>query len=151
MNIEMKLLELFKVILQEINVNKEFAKKIEMVFSEKEVHKNEQKGKSSRKPKLETTASATTTTTSTTTKKRTRKRNPALFNPEIVLSEKGKEGLFDSLNQLEIDQLKDIVSEYGMDPAKKVMRWRTKEKIVTHILEVTNNWMQKGEAFRRLY
>ncbi|WP_141096037.1 hypothetical protein [Ureibacillus massiliensis] len=148
MNIEMKLLELFKVILQEINVNKEFAKKIETVFTEKEFGKYEQKKQTTRKPKLETIASSTNT--STTGKKRARKRKPALFNPEIVLSEKGKEGLFESLNQLEIDQLKDIVSEYGMDPAKKVMRWRTKEKIVTHILEVTNNWVQKGEAFRRL-
>ena len=96
------------------------------------------------------TEHANTALPSVTSKRKTRRRNAALFNPETILEEHGEDTLLDSLNKLEVDQLKDIVSEFGMDPAKKVMKWKKKDRFVAHIVEVTNHRLQKGGAFRRI-
>ncbi|SOC11265.1 hypothetical protein SAMN05880501_106114 [Ureibacillus xyleni] len=119
MNIEGKIKNLFQVIIDETKNNNDFAEKISCVFTES-------------KP----------------VQVHKNKRKPALFHPIIILDEKGEEALLHSLNKLDIDQLKDIVAEYGMDPAKKVMRWKKKEKFVAHIIEVSHNRLKKGNAFR---
>ncbi|RUL52019.1 hypothetical protein [Lysinibacillus antri] len=123
MSIEIKLMDLFQVILQETKSNQDFAEKVAIIFSDSE------------------SKSASKTTSP-------KKRNPAPFNPEIVLEEKGEEELLHALKALDVDGLKDIVSQFGMDPAKNVMRWRKKDKYIAHIFEVTQNRLKKGNVFR---
>lgn len=155
MKIETQLEQLFEIIVQEVNANHEFAKKIRGIFNanEKKPHQTSRRRGGRGAGELSATnptEHANTALPSVTSKRKTRRRNAALFNPETILEEHGEGTLLDSLNQLEVDQLKDIVSEFGMDPAKKVMKWKKKDRFVAHIVEVTNHRLQKGGAFRRI-
>lgn len=155
MKIEIQLAQLLEVILQEMKTNKDFAEKIRGIFNADE-KSDQNSGKWSRTENRSLSSNATAnnedaSTTSAIPKKRSRKRNAALLNPETILEVQGEAVLLESLNQLEVDQLKDIVSEFGMDPGKKVMRWKKKEKILSHIVGVANNRIQKGKAFRKIH
>jgi hypothetical protein len=43
-----------------------------------------------------------------------------------------------------VDQLQDIVSEYGMDPGRVVAKWKSSERIAETVVARA----QKGNAFR---
>ncbi|WP_449444032.1 hypothetical protein [Ureibacillus acetophenoni] len=154
MKTKIQLTQLLEVILHEMDSNKEFAEKIRGIFNADEQsdqisgdwNRTEDRGLSTE----DAANNENTATSSTIPKKRSRKRNAALFNPETILEEQGESVLLESLNQLEVDQLKDIVSEFGMDPGKRVMRLRKKEKFISHIVDVVNHRVQKGKAFRRI-
>ncbi len=119
MEIEKKLKDIFNIILDEMKTNKDFANRIEKVLGKEEV----------------------------VVKAKKRGRQPALFNPNIVaLEEEGK--LKVELENLEVAQLKDIISQYGMDPSKMTSRWRSKEKFMKHIIEVTLSRINKGNSFK---
>ncbi|HWL22253.1 MAG TPA: hypothetical protein VNR38_00635 [Ureibacillus sp.] len=154
LKIEMQLAQLFECIVQEVKVNKEFADRIRRVFNEDESDSHKGSGSGGRRKNRGASAENPVTdekglSSSTVPKRKSRKRNAALFNPESILEEQGEEWLLQSLNQLEVDQLKDIISEFGMDPGKRVAKCRKKEKFVSHIVGVTNNRLQKGTAFRK--
>ena len=80
-------------------------------------------------------------------KKRGGRRNPAVFDPVTLCSEKNGE-LQKKLELLDIDQLRDIVAEYGMDTGKLVMKWKTKERVIDHIIKIASARANKGDAFR---
>lgn len=80
-------------------------------------------------------------------KKRSNKRNPAKINP-IQLVIDGDGTINEKLEQLSIDELKDIIAEHGMDNAKLAMKWKNKERLVTFILETAQRRSKKGDAFR---
>ncbi len=75
------------------------------------------------------------------------RRAPAAFDPVAIYRE-GDEVLRQRLAPLELEQLRDIVAEYGMDPGKLVMKWKTKERVIEHIIETATTRARKGEAFR---
>jgi hypothetical protein len=76
------------------------------------------------------------------------RRAPAALDPiEVVAS--GVEVLRSRLAPLNIEQLQDIVAEYGMDPGKVVAKWRTPDRIIDRIVEIASVRAQKGDAFRR--
>ena len=89
---------------------------------------------------------ATDVLTTESTRGRNR-RTPAALDP-IQLVQKGEEFLRDQLSPLTVDQLKDIVADHGMDPSKLVMKWRTRDRIVNHIVEMAISRSRKGDAFR---
>jgi hypothetical protein len=82
------------------------------------------------------------------TKKRGRRRTPALLDPVKILESEGEESLRKQLSTLDIEQLKDIVAEYGMDQAKLVMKWNTASRITEHIVTTALHRSKKGDAFR---
>jgi len=47
-----------------------------------------------------------------------------------------------------LEQLKDIVADYGMDPGKLVMKWKSSDKVIDRIVEISLARAQKGDAFR---
>ena len=57
--------------------------------------------------------------------------------------------LGDRLAELDLEQLRDIVAHYGMDSRRLVMKWKTKERVVEHIVQIVETRSQKGDAFRR--
>jgi hypothetical protein len=59
----------------------------------------------------------------------------------------GSEGLLGFLESLDLQGLKKLVAENGLDPAQKVRRWRKKEKVINHVIESVSKQMSKGEAF----
>jgi hypothetical protein len=80
-------------------------------------------------------------------KRPSNRRTPAIIDP-VQLAREGEPALRDALAKLDIEQLRDVVAEYGMDPGKLVMKWRDTERIVNRIVEVARGRAQKGSAFR---
>jgi hypothetical protein len=52
------------------------------------------------------------------------------------------------LAALDLEQLRDVVAFYGMDPRRLVMKWKTTERVVAHIVETVQTRSRKGDAFR---
>ena len=75
------------------------------------------------------------------------RRTPARLDPyaEFATSEAT---LLSKLRELDIEALKDIVAEYGMDRSKLVMKWKTPERIIDHIIATVRARAQQGDAFR---
>ncbi|MDE0403802.1 MAG: hypothetical protein OXI53_00610 [Nitrospira sp.] len=49
---------------------------------------------------------------------------------------------------LTLDQLKDIVADYGMDREKLVMKWKTPNRVIDRIVEISISRAHKGDVFR---
>jgi len=79
--------------------------------------------------------------------RRGRRRTPAVLNP-VELVTKSEQELREQLSTLTVEQLKDIVAGYGMDPSKLVMKWRRRDRITDHIVQTAVARSQKGDAFR---
>lgn len=75
------------------------------------------------------------------------RRAPAVLDP-VALAAEGESLLRKELSSLSLDELKDIVAEHGMDPGKLVMKWKTPEKIIDKIVELSLSRARKGDAFR---
>lgn len=76
------------------------------------------------------------------------RRTPALFDP-VELARVGEAALRARLSALNIEQLKDVVAQYGMDPGKLVMKWQDATRIADRIVEISLARSTKGDAFRR--
>lgn len=81
------------------------------------------------------------------TQARRGRRAPAVLNPVELVGE-SEQVLREQLSSLTVEQLKDIVAGYGMDPSKLVMKWRKHERIAEHIIQTSLTRSQKGNAFR---
>jgi hypothetical protein len=75
------------------------------------------------------------------------RRPPAVIDP-VQLARQGETTLRTELGRLNLDQLRDIVADYGMDTGKLVMKWRAPDRIIDRIVEVSMSRAQKGNAFR---
>jgi hypothetical protein len=64
------------------------------------------------------------------------------------LARQGEEVLRAQLKTLDIEKLRDIVAQYGMDPGKLVMKWKDPARVVERIVEVALSRATHGEAFR---
>ena len=76
------------------------------------------------------------------------RRSPAPFDPYAEYAI-GEESLLSKLRQLDIEALKNIVAQYGMDSSKLVMKWKTPDRIIDHISATVRARAQQGDAFRR--
>ena len=76
------------------------------------------------------------------------KRSPGALDPFAVYREVGESGLRDRLCELDIDQLKDIIAEHGMDYDKLAMRWRTAKKLQDRVVAQVLARECKGDVFR---
>lgn len=75
------------------------------------------------------------------------RRAPAALDP-VQLARQGEDALRAALGKLDIEQLRDVVAEYGMDTGKLVIKWRTSDRIIDRIVEVARQRAHKGSAFR---
>lgn len=75
------------------------------------------------------------------------RRKPAAFDPFVVYEE-GEPALRERLGGLGLEELKDIVAEHGMDVGKLVLKWKTQERIIEHIISTVQARSKKGDAFR---
>ena len=91
-----KLKRLFAEILDEANSNPAFVQRLAVVLE----------AQSSPPPQRRTSKS---------------RRAPGVLDPYVVLNETGPPGLDAALKSLDVDQLKDIIAEHGMDPPQS---WR---------------------------
>ena len=79
-------------------------------------------------------------------KRKRRKRQPPVFNPMDIGEEEGK--LVERLHGLSVEQLRDIVAAYGMDPSGRALRWNQPDQLINFIREVSHRRVTKGDAFR---
>ena len=78
--------------------------------------------------------------------KKSKRRAPGKIDP-FALFEQGEDKLADVLQTLDIEELKDVIAENGMDPARLAMKWRKRERIEKHIMDMTRQRASKGDAF----
>lgn len=79
---------------------------------------------------------------------RPKNRRPAAVLDPVALARDGEAALRCGLAPLSLEQLKDVVADYGMDPGKLVMKWKDAERVVERIVELALARAQKGDAFR---
>lgn len=75
------------------------------------------------------------------------RRTPAALDP-VEIAPAGEDVLRARLGELSVEQLKDVVADYGMDPGKLVTKWKTADRIIDRIVEISLARSQKGDAFR---
>ena len=75
------------------------------------------------------------------------RRSPAVLDPVSGYRE-GEEALRSRLRDLGLEQLRDIVAEYGMDPDKLAMKWKSTDRLIDRIVDVARGRATKGDAFR---
>jgi len=75
------------------------------------------------------------------------RRTPAVLDPSELHRQAPGE-LRAALQPLTVDQLKDIVSQYAMDPRKLALKWKTPARLIELIVTVTEQRARKGDAFR---
>ena len=127
MKIRRKLLELARAVADEAERNPEFALKLGTVLGLEHGRRHEKEPRGGRSR---------------------RRRAPAVFDPVAVLRERDDQELRSRLLGLDLEQLKDMVAQYGMDPGKLVMKWKNRERVADRIVEISAKRAQKGDAFR---
>jgi hypothetical protein len=75
------------------------------------------------------------------------RRTPAVLDP-VELARQGEHALRARLLTLDLERLRDIVAQFGMDPGKLVMKWNDTNRVVDRIVEVSLARATKGDAFR---
>jgi hypothetical protein len=76
------------------------------------------------------------------------RREPGPWDPFTVYAEHGEQGLRDQLGTLELEQLRNIVAEHGMDTDRLAMKWRDPERVIGRIVDRVVDRAAKGEGFR---
>ena len=122
MTTKRQLKKLFEVILTEVGSNPSFAESVQAVLGGLESSKS--------------------------SPKKRHRRSPAVIDPIEILGNAGHIELRAALEALDVEQLKDVVAQYGMDPAKLVMKLKDKPRIVEHIMTSADQRFRKGDAFR---
>jgi hypothetical protein len=64
-----------------------------------------------------------------------------------IYKKMGAEGLKDKLNDLQIDELKEIIKTHRLDPKKYFYKWKTTEKFINFIIEKVKYKIDKGKTF----
>jgi hypothetical protein len=80
--------------------------------------------------------------------RRVGRRAPGVLNPFQVFEDTGEGGLRSQLRELDLEQLRDIVAEHGMDHDRLAMKWKTTDRVMDRIVEKVASRSSKGSAFR---
>ena len=79
---------------------------------------------------------------------RRNRRQPASIDPFAIYAELQEDGLRGELASLTIDQLKDVVAQYGMNNDKLAMSWRKPDRLIDRIVDRVATRSSKGSAFK---
>lgn len=80
--------------------------------------------------------------------RRARRRQQGVIDPFAVYGEVGESGLRERLRELDLEQLRDIVAQHGMDHDRLAMKWKNPERVIARITEKVSSRVSKGSAFR---
>ncbi|MER6151459.1 hypothetical protein [Streptomyces hirsutus] len=80
--------------------------------------------------------------------RRSSRRAPGVIDPFAVFAEGDETGLRSCLGELSLEQLRDIISEHGMDHDRLAMKWKAPERVIDRIVERVQSRTAKGAAFR---
>lgn len=135
MNMKKVLAALFKEVTQEAENNPAFRKRLEAII--------QPEAKDKAKPRR----AASENSLEPPSRRPSNRRAPAVLDP-VHWAKQGDGVLRAELSKLNIEQLRDVVAEYGMDTGKIVLKWRDAGRIIDRIAEVAVSRAQKGSAFR---
>jgi hypothetical protein len=76
------------------------------------------------------------------------RRAPGPWDPYDVYGKVGEAGLREALSGLELEQLRDIIAEHGLDPDRRAIKWVTVDKVIGRIVDRVVDRSAKGDAFR---
>jgi len=76
------------------------------------------------------------------------RRRPSPLDPYAVVADDGVDGLRQRLQALDIEELKDIIAEYGMNHDGRAMSWKDHRRFVNRIIEKVDFGTTQGSAFR---
>ena len=134
MSLRMILRDFVQVVSDEAERNPTFAERLRIVFGSTTMRPSGKRRSATSRRGSKVTRSAN-------------RRPPAILDP-LALAAQGEESLRTKLTPLTLDQLKDIVADYGMDRDRLVMKWRTPNRVIDRIVEVSISRAHKGDAFR---
>ena len=77
-----------------------------------------------------------------------RKRMPSVLDPYALARQEGEAALRARLGDLDVDQLKDLVHDYGMDYDHRAMRWTDQQRLIGRIIDRVDFGTTQGSAFR---
>lgn len=78
---------------------------------------------------------------------RRHRRPPGAVNPIEAIAQ-GEVALRGALAPLDLEQLKDIVAEHGMDTRKLAMKWKERARVEDLIVTFAKDRVAKGSVFR---
>ena len=133
MSLRTLLLDFVEAVSDEAEMNPEFAERLQRVFDQSSARTIARIASAKRKPSRSSRPA--------------NRRPPAILDP-VALAERGDDVLRNELEPLTLDQLKDIVADYGMDHDRLAMKWRTQQRLIDRIVEVSISRAHKGDAFR---
>lgn len=130
MNIKRTLFEFVSAVIAEAEKNEEFKASVERALGghNREIHERPAR-------------------VNTETKRKGGRRTPAVFDP-VELARQGEDILRAQLAVLTLEQLRDIVAQYRMDPGRLVMKWKDTNRIANRVVELAMARATKGDAFR---
>jgi hypothetical protein len=129
MTLKQRLSSLISVILDEAKTNESFRTNIEHALG------------------IDTPTSVPKARAEGKTKQRKGRRALAVLDP-VELARLGEGVLRSEISKLTLDQLRDIVAQYGLDPGKLVMKWKDTTRVMDRIVELALARSTKGDAFR---
>ncbi|MET3946815.1 hypothetical protein ABIB49_001514 [Arthrobacter sp. UYCu512] len=80
--------------------------------------------------------------------RRTGRRAPGVVDPFGIYNDTDEQGLRERLSGLDLEQLRDIVAEHGMDHDRLAMKWKDHQRVINRIVEKVVSRTSKGSAFR---
>lgn len=80
--------------------------------------------------------------------RRTGRRSPGVIDPFAIYNDADEQGLRERLSALDLEQLRDIVAEHGMDHDRLAMKWKDHQRVISRIVEKVVSRTSKGSAFR---
>lgn len=86
--------------------------------------------------------------TGTPTRAKRSPRPPGPWDPFVVYADGGEVGLREQLGQLELEQLRSMIVEHGLDRDGRVVRLKTISKVIERIVDRVVDRATKGDAFR---
>lgn len=140
MGSERRLKAFMEVVLSEMRANPTFAERVGAVLDPPLREPASQQAKefqprASRHPVAEGAA------------KRGNRRAASLVDP-LTAIQSGEQHLRSQLASLDLEQLRDVMADYRMDPSKLAMKWKDRERVIDHIVATSVERGQKGDAFR---
>ena len=149
MTLRRMLANFMRVVIEEAERNPDFETRIRdaLAISGKALLGTDETGKSSKNENPNQRKSDGATGEPAGAKRASNRRPPAVLDP-VRLAREGEQVLRIALTKLNLEQLLDVVAEYGMDPGKLVMKWKTSERVIERIVEISLSRAHKGDAFR---
>ena len=81
--------------------------------------------------------------------KKPRRRKSGPLDPMAIHRDMPAE-LEQQLGELQVEELKDIIAEHGMDRWKLAMKWKSRERLIELITSTVKSQSQKGDTFWNL-